>query len=110
MSRTKCEACSSSMAKLEPDKCREYLKDLPEWQLDEGSTEISRKFSFQNFVSALEFANEVGRLCEEMGHHPVLTVGWGFCRVRFKTSKIGGLHANDFIMAKEVDKLQSGQK
>ncbi|EKD82805.1 MAG: hypothetical protein ACD_39C01085G0001, partial [uncultured bacterium] len=30
---------------------------------------------------------------------------WGFCRVRFKTSKINGLHANDFIMAAQVEKL-----
>jgi 4a-hydroxytetrahydrobiopterin dehydratase len=93
------------MSKLSPVECEKYIKDLPEWGLNDDSTEIGRRFSFKNFVEAMAFATKVGKLAEEKGHHPVLTVGWGFCKVRFKTSKIGGLHKNDFEMAALVEEL-----
>ncbi|PKL46703.1 MAG: pterin-4-alpha-carbinolamine dehydratase [Candidatus Riflebacteria bacterium HGW-Riflebacteria-2] len=102
---TKCVPCSSSLPPLEKEKCEEYLADLPGWELLDDACAIARKYTFKNFVQAMEFAEKVGHLAEEMGHHPVLTVGWGFCQVRFKTSKINGLHANDFVMAGLVDKL-----
>ncbi len=105
MATEKCIPCSSDLPPLDKEKCEVYLADLPEWQLDEEAKSIDRKFSFKNFALALRFADKVGELAEEMGHHPVLTVGWGFCRVRFKTAKIGGLHVNDFIMAAHVDEL-----
>lgn len=102
----KCVPCSSTFEPLDRGKCVEYLKTLPEWQLDDEAKSISRKFKFKNFVDAIKFADQVGQLAEEMGHHPVLTVAWGFCTVKFKTSKIDGLHANDFVMASNVDRLK----
>jgi 4a-hydroxytetrahydrobiopterin dehydratase len=105
MATERCIPCSSDLPPLDKEKCEMYLADLPAWQLDEDAKSVFRKFSFKNFALALKFADQVGELAEEMGHHPVLTVGWGFCRVRFKTAKIGGLHTNDFIMAAHVDEL-----
>ena len=103
----KCVPCSSDLKPLDRKKCEEYLVDLPGWELDDEAREIAKKYSFKNFAAAMEFAIKVGNLAEEMGHHPVLNLGWGFCRVRFKTSKINGLHANDFVMAAQVEKLLS---
>ncbi len=105
MNEQKCVPCSANVEALTREKCLDYLKDLTGWLLDDEARSISRKFSFKNFVQALEFANKTGRLAEEMGHHPVITMGWGFCTVKFKTSKINGLHSNDFVMAALVNKL-----
>lgn len=105
MNNQKCVPCSSDFEPLTREKCEQYLTDLPEWLLDDEAKSISRRFRHKNFAQAMAFADHVGRLAEEMGHHPVLTVGWGFCTVKFKTTKIDGLHGNDFIMAAMVDKL-----
>ncbi len=105
MTNAKCVACSSAAEPLSREECEEKIKSVAEWALDESATSISRRFSFKNFAEAIKFADRVGELAEEMGHHPVLTVGWGFCTVKFKTSKIKGLHNNDFVMAAEVNKL-----
>jgi 4a-hydroxytetrahydrobiopterin dehydratase len=105
MNKDKCVPCSSDLPPLSPDECKKMISALPEWELDDEAKSISRKFSFKNFVQAMEFAVKVGQLAEEMGHHPVLTVGWGFCRVKFKTNKIDGLHNNDFVMAAHVNEL-----
>ena len=105
MNQIKCEPCHSSMPKMSPEECQRHLSGVPDWSLDSEATEISRRFRFKNFVLAMTFANRIAELAEEMGHHPILKIGWGFCEVMFKTAKIGGLHANDFIMASLVDKL-----
>lgn len=105
MTQQKCVPCSSASEPLPRDICEGHLKDLPGWALDDAAKCVHRRFVFKNFVEALEFANRVGALAEEMGHHPVLHVGWGFCTVKFKTARIDGLHGNDFVMAALVNKL-----
>lgn len=107
MTEHHCVPCSSETEPLGKEACEAYLSGLPEWQLDPEGKEISRRFDFKDFALAMNFAVKVGRLAEEMGHHPVLTIGWGFCKVRFKTSKINGLHKNDFVMATHVNRLHS---
>lgn len=81
------------------------LSEVPGWLLNPEGTAIHRRFCFKDFASALKFANQVAELAEKEGHHPVLQIGWGFCSVSFMTSKIKGLHENDFIMASKVNSL-----
>lgn len=81
------------------------LLEIPGWGLEEGATKIRRTFCFRNFAQAMEFARKVGDAAEEEGHHPDITVGWGYCAVVFQTHKIGALHQNDFIMAAKVNSL-----
>lgn len=81
------------------------LEKAPGWTLDEGASGIRREFRFRNFAEAMRFACQVGELAEAEGHHPDLSVGWGYCTVRFRTHAIGGLHENDFIMAAKVGSL-----
>ena len=78
---------------------------IPGWTLEEEAKGIRREFRFRNFAEAMQFAWQVGELAEAEGHHPDLSVGWGYCTVRFRTHAIRGLHENDFIMAAKVSRL-----
>ena len=78
---------------------------IPGWTLEEEAKGIRREFRFRNFAEAMRFAWQVGELAETEGHHPDLSVGWGYCTVRFQTHAIRGLHENDFIMAAKVSRL-----
>ncbi len=78
---------------------------IPGWTLEEEAKGIRREFRFRNFAEAMRFACQVGELAEAEGHHPDLSVGWGYCTVRFRTHSIKGLHENDFIMAAKVGRL-----
>ena len=80
---------------------------LPGWTLDEAATRIAKRFRFADFAGAIAFAQEVGRIAEAEGHHPDLSVGWGYCAVTFTTHKIKGLHRNDFVMAARVEALSA---
>jgi 4a-hydroxytetrahydrobiopterin dehydratase len=55
--------------------------------------------------SALAFVQKVGELAEAEGHHPDISLRWGYAKVSLQTKKIKGLHENDFIMAAKIDQL-----
>ena len=81
------------------------IAKIPGWTLEEDTKGIRREFRFRNFAEAMDFAWQVGELAEAEGHHPDLSIGWGYCTVRFRTHAIQGLHENDFIMAAKVSRL-----
>jgi 4a-hydroxytetrahydrobiopterin dehydratase len=83
----------------------QLIPEIPGWTLDEDAAGIRRKFPFPDFASAMRFAARVGEIAEAEGHHPDLSIGWGYCTVVFRTHAIRGLHENDFIMAAKVDLL-----
>ncbi|MEO8418126.1 MAG: 4a-hydroxytetrahydrobiopterin dehydratase [Methylophilaceae bacterium] len=101
----KCTPCQGGIPPLSMEAAEKYLAEAPGWQLQENASKIKRTFTFKNFMDALGFAQHVGVLCEEQGHHPDITIGWGYCRIVFQTHKINGLHENDFIMAAKVNRL-----
>jgi 4a-hydroxytetrahydrobiopterin dehydratase len=51
----------------------------------------------------MSFVNAVAHVANVEDHHPDIECGWGYCRIRFQTHAIGGLHENDFICAAKID-------
>lgn len=101
----KCTPCQGGIPPLSCEIAQQYLSVAPGWELQDDATRVKRTFKFKNFLNALDFAQRVGLLSEEQGHHPDITIGWGYCKVVFQTHKINGLHENDFIMAAKVNQL-----
>lgn len=101
-----CVPCKGGIAPIGAEEARRCLRETPGWTLDEDAARIRRRWEFRNFASAMEFARRVGELAEAQGHHPDLSVGWGYCEVVFRTHRIRGLHENDFIMAAKVNALE----
>lgn len=101
-----CEACTPHSPRATDTEITAYMQQLPNWHITEheGIKQLERTFTFENFVQALAFANRVGDLAEEAGHHPVILIEWGKASVSWWTHSIGGLHRNDFIMAARTDK------
>ena len=105
LSSEKCEPCSGNTPKLNYEEISKYLSDLNEWSVNDNQEMIFKKFKFSNFKKALSFANEVGKISEAEGHHPTLSVSWGYCLVMIHTHAINGLSINDFILASKIDLL-----
>ena len=101
----KCEPCREAVSPMSREEAEELLRETPGWELEESATKIRRTIRFRNFSQAMEFARKVGDLAEGEGHHPDISLGWGYCTVVFQTHKIHGLHGNDFIMAAKVNTL-----
>lgn len=108
LSEKTCTPCKGGISPLTKAEAQEFLNGIPEWALNPEATAIYRRFCFKDFVSSMAFAQRCGEVSEKEGHHPVLTIGWGYCVVTFTTNKIKGLHENDFIMAGKINQLFIG--
>ena len=103
----KCAPCSGKTSKLEPKEISNYLSQLDGWSVNDEQEMIFKKFKFKNFIKALEFTNSIGNIAEFEGHHPDISLGWGYSIVMLHTHAIKGLSVNDFILAIKIDELNN---
>ena len=103
LSQLKCKACSGKTPKLNETEIIDYIKKINNWIVNNKQEMIFKKFIFKNFKKALNFTNLVGKIAEEEGHHPDISIGWGYCLVMIHTHAINGLSKNDFILASKID-------
>jgi 4a-hydroxytetrahydrobiopterin dehydratase len=101
----KCTPCQGNILPMTIEDANKLMNRVPGWILQANATKIERTFKESNFMGALSLAQKIGALCEAEGHHPDITLGWGYCTVVFQTHKINGLHENDFIMAAKTNRL-----
>jgi len=103
----KCIPCRGGEPALTELEIKLYKPQVPDWQVIvvEGVSRLRRVYRFKNFLQALDFTNQVGKLAEAEDHHPALLTEWGRVTVDWWTHKINGLHRNDFIMAAKSDSL-----
>jgi 4a-hydroxytetrahydrobiopterin dehydratase len=100
-----CVPCRSGTPALPAAEREELLRQLgAEWRIVEGH-HLEKAFGFKNWKGAMAFANAVGEVAEQQGHHPDLLVSWGRVTVSLFTHAIDGLHRNDFILAARIDAL-----
>jgi len=72
-----------------------------------GGQHLERRWSFEDFESALAFVVEAGSICEDEWHHADFEVGWGRVVASIHTHSVGGLTEADFVLAAKLDRLQA---
>ena len=72
---------------------------------EDGVDKIRRQFSFETYTESINFTDEVAALADFEDHHPAILLEWGRVTVSWWTHKIGGVHMNDLLMARETDHL-----
>ena len=101
----KCAPCSGKTPKLNFKEINKNLNKLKNWEINNDKEMIFKKFIFKSFKKALNFTNIVGQIAEEEGHHPDISLGWGYCLIMIHTHAIKGLSINDFILASKIDQI-----
>lgn len=107
LSDKSCSACRGDSPPMTSAEIQKALAELPGWSLKSvaETPQLTKQYSFQNFIGALAFTQAVGALAEEYGHHPALLTEWGKVKVSWWTHKIKGIHENDAIMAAKTEQL-----
>lgn len=103
-----CRPCRAGEPPLSPAEAEALLPQLVDWRILDAPQRIERRWRFADFEQALAFVQAVAGLAEREGHHPDVGFGWGYAVLSLHTHAIGGLHANDFILAAKVDRLDEG--
>ena len=101
----KCQACSGNTPKFDEKQITDNLSKLNSWSVNDEQKMIYKKFNFKTFKQALNFTNKVGEIADIEGHHPDISVGWGYSLVMLHTHAIKGLSINDFILAAKIDAI-----
>ena len=108
LSEKKCVPCEGNIPPFEIDEIHKYLKKVDGWDVkknDDESYYLIKDFKFKNFEKSQNFVNKVGNIAEEENHHPDISFGWGYCKVKIFTHAIKGLAESDFILAAKIDKI-----
>jgi len=102
-----CQPCKNGDSPLSKPEINQLLAGLTGWKIVERESipRLEKNFQFPDFKGALAFTNQVGRLAEEVDHHPAILLSWGRAAVSWWTFVVAGLHQNDFILAARTDKL-----
>lgn len=82
---------------------RARLAKLQGWEGD--TSEIRKDYSFETFMSAIDFVNEVARLAEDANHHPDIDIRWRKVRLALSTHSEGGVTERDLDLAAKIDEL-----
>jgi threonine synthase len=99
-----CVPCRGGVPPMTVEQAQEYLKELAGWELIDGK-KIAKEFKFARYLDGIAFAQKVGALAEEEGHHPHIHIFYKKVRIEIWTHKIDGLTESDFILAAKIDDL-----
>ena len=105
LSQKHCVPCEGGALPLMRDESAKLLEQTPGWTISPDGLSLHRRFTFKNFVDAMNFANTITPIAESEGHHPDLAIAWGKVDVPLMTHAIGGLSENDFILAAKINAI-----
>ncbi len=105
LTKESCGPCHGEGTALTADEAQALMHEVKGWELAADGRAIHRQYKFKNFLGALEFTNRLGALAEAEGHHPDLTLGWGYVGVTLTTHHFNALTRNDFILAAKINDL-----
>jgi len=106
LTQKKCVPCEGGMPSLTHEEIQPLLAQVTGWTVAPDEKSISKEYKFKNFKAALGFINQVADIAEAEGHHPDINLhDWNKVTLTHSTHAIGGLSANDFILAAKIDAL-----
>lgn len=103
LAESHCVPCTSRTKPLPAERAQALARRVPNWRIARGK--LRRTVVFEDFVTLIEFVNELADLAEEEGHHPDFKVSWSRLDLELHTHVAGGLTRNDFVLAAKIDDL-----
>ena len=104
----RCIPCDGEIPGFKITEIHKYLKMVDGWKVESDEDKVYyliKEFKFKNFLESQSFINKVGEIAESEGHHPDISFGWGYAKIKIFTHAIKGLHESDFVLAAKVDAI-----
>ena len=105
----KCIPCEGGIPSFDISQIHTYLKKVDGWDVksdEEKAYFLIKEFKFEDFLKSQKFVNKVGDVAESEGHHPDISFGWGYAKIKIFTHAIEGLHESDFVLAAKIDRIK----
>ena len=108
LAKKKCVACDGNIPPFDTNEIHKYLKKVDGWDVksnEDRSFYLIKDFKFQNFLESQNFVNQISNIAEQENHHPDISFGWGYCKVKIFTHAVKGLTESEFILAAKIDNI-----
>tara|TARA_Y100001970_G_scaffold137056_1_gene168654 strand:- start:413 stop:748 length:336 start_codon:yes stop_codon:yes gene_type:complete len=108
LANKKCVPCEGGIPAFEIGEIHKYLKKIDGWEVFQDKEKnyfIEKTFKFDNYVTSEKFILKIGKIAEQEGHHPDISFGWGYAKIKISTHAIKGLAESDFVLAAKIDNI-----
>ena len=108
LANKKCVPCEGEIPAFDIKEIHKYLKKIDGWDVLEDKDKnfyIEKNFKFNDYIQSEKFVLNIGKIAESEGHHPDISFGWGYAKVKISTHAIKGLAESDFVLAAKIDKI-----
>ena len=102
LSKKKCVPCEGNIPAFDYSEIHNYLKKVDGWEVKKNENEnyfLIKEFKFDNFKESQKFINNVGDISENENHHPDISFGWGYAKIKIFTPSLIFLLLNLFIIS-----------
>lgn len=91
--------------KLRQNQIRTQLAGIGGWK--RRGRQISKLYTFDDFIGGMRFLNRVAKLAEAMNHHPDVDIRYNKIKLTLTTHDEGGLTMKDFRLARKIDQTNA---
>jgi len=108
LAEKKCVPCKGGTPPFDISEIHKYLKKIDGWDVSNDEKKnffIEKEIKFKDYVNSEMFVLKVGKIAQAEGHHPDISFGWGYVKIKISTHAITGLAESDFVLAAKIDKL-----
>ena len=89
--------------KLTDEQINDRLKDLPDWEYEDGA--IHTALEFENFKEVFSTMTRIAFEAESMNHHPDWHNVYNELAITLTTHDAGGVTENDFDLAFAIEDI-----
>ncbi len=101
-----CVPCEGGTPPLSEKDEDGYAQAITGWRLvREGTHRLTKEMKFPAYKAGVKFVDEVAALADAENHHPDIHLYYRKVVVELHTHAVGGLSANDFILAAKIDRI-----
>jgi len=90
--------------RLNNEEIQTELNQLEGWKLTDEKW-IEKKYRFKEFLTGIQFVNEVANIAEECDHHPFISIDYKMVTLRLSSWAAKGLTKLDFESAEKYDQV-----
>ena len=81
------------------------LKKHEGWSVNSKETQLSKTYTFSNYIEGLIFIARISVHAEILKHHPDIEFSYGKVKVKLSTHDLKGLTGVDVALLERIEKL-----
>ncbi|MRG87293.1 4a-hydroxytetrahydrobiopterin dehydratase [Salinibacillus xinjiangensis] len=92
------------MGRLTGEEIEKQLEYLSGWSLEDDRW-LTKRYRFTEFLTGIEFVNQIAELSEEMDHHPFISIEYKVVTIKLTSWRAKGITDLDMELIQKYDSI-----